>query len=143
MNNYYAVTCKCGHVGRKNYILITFPVVANTRKEAASIARNIPRCKHHHKDCIREVVNTSYADYLELEEDIKNDPYLKCKCVQDQKEIDISNRIIPEENKHFKKEKEQAIRKVFYKKTMIRHPKKYFRFIDTQLKTFDLRSLSC
>ena len=143
MNSYFAVICKCGHVGRNNYILITFPVIANNKKDAARIARNIPRCKHHHKDCIREVANISYEDFLRIEQKNNKDPYLKCKCIQDQRNVDISSRVECEQSKHFKKTKEKTIRDLFNGKTKIKHPKKYFRFVEPRVKTFDLRDLGC
>ena len=67
--NYYKVVCKCGHVGRDHYVLITFGVIAESGKDAARIARAIPRCKHHHKDCIREVSKISYQEFLEINKD--------------------------------------------------------------------------
>lgn len=53
----YAVTAKCGHTGFGPgfYIPITFIVSAESAKEAAIKARQIPRVKHHHKDAISEV----------------------------------------------------------------------------------------
>ena len=127
MDSYFAVICKCGHVGRNNYILITFPVIANSKKEAARIAKNIPRCKHHHKDCIREVTEISYEEFLKIEHDNDKDPYLKCSCIQDQRNIDLANRIVPEEEK-FVESREISVHCVYSGKIKIKHPKKYFRF---------------
>lgn len=125
MNNYFAVVCKCGHVGRNNYILITFPVIAANRKEAARIARNIPRCKHHQKDCIREVTEISYEEFLKIEHENDRDPYLKCGCIQEQRMIDLENRIIPENAPSLKCRK-QSVRCVYFGKTKIRYPKRFF-----------------
>ena len=127
MNSYFAVICKCGHVGRNNYILITFPVIANNKKDAARIARSIPRCKHHHKDCIREVTEISYKDFLKIEYENDNDPYLKCSCIQEQRNIDLSERIVREKELDAEP-KEELNHCVYFGKTKIKHPKKYFRF---------------
>ena len=40
---YFAVTTKCGHVGRKYYLPVTFPIVAESGKGAARLGRDIPR----------------------------------------------------------------------------------------------------
>ena len=45
MKKFYIVTAKCGHVGKSKYILINFPVIAEDGREAAKIARQIPRDK--------------------------------------------------------------------------------------------------
>ncbi len=127
MNKYFAVVCKCGHVGRNNYILIAFPVIANSKKEAARIARSIPRCKHHHKDCIRDVTEVSYENFIKLKHENNRDPYLKCSCIQEQRTIDISSRIISEREACFKV-KEESIQSVYSGKIKVKHPKKYFRF---------------
>ena len=46
---YYNVTAKCGHVGRENYIPISFAVKAQSAKEASKRVRNFPRVKHDHE----------------------------------------------------------------------------------------------
>ena len=127
MNSYFAVVCKCGHVGRNNYILITFPVIATNRKEAARIARNIPRCKHHHKDCIREVAKISYEEFLRIKSKNDKDPYLFCQSIQEQRHYDLTNRIMPE-NKRCLRAKEETARSIYFGKNKIKYPKKYYRF---------------
>lgn len=87
MKNYYEVIAKCGHVGRNNYIPISFAVVAQNGKDAARIARELPRVKHHQKDAIILVRKISEDEYADLS--IKNykDEYLQCKNKQMQNEI--------------------------------------------------------
>ena len=87
-NKYFKVTCKCGHVGIKYFIRISFPIVATCGKDASSIARYIPRVKHDHKDAILDCKEISYNEYLELQIINNNDPYLKCACKQEQEMID-------------------------------------------------------
>ena len=82
---YFAVTTKCGHVGRKYYLPVTFPVVAESGKEAARLGRDIPRVKHAHKDAILDVREISYEEYLILVDENKNNMYLKCENKQQQK----------------------------------------------------------
>jgi hypothetical protein len=43
---YFAVTCKHGHHGAKNYYPITFAVAAETAIEACDYARAMPGVKH-------------------------------------------------------------------------------------------------
>lgn len=83
-NKFYAVTTKCGHVGKNNYIKVIFPINAESGKEAAEIARWMPRVKHHMKDAIINVNELTFEEYEELLERNSNDPYLKCQNVQEQ-----------------------------------------------------------
>lgn len=83
-NKYYAVTTKCGHVGRGKYTEITFPIEASCGREAASIARYMPRVKHDLKYAIVDCVEVSYEEYLNLQEINNNNPYLRCKNIQEQ-----------------------------------------------------------
>lgn len=128
---YYAVTCKCGHVGVKYYIPIEFPIYANSKKEAAAIARNIPRCKHHHKDCILGVREIAYYEFKEIRNKNKKDPYLCCKSIQEQSMYDLSSRIVEDShffNKNIRKVKEEQKHQIFQRKDKIRNPKTYLRF---------------
>ena len=86
-SKFFRVTCKCGHVGRQFFIKIDFPVNADSGKEAAEIARNIPRVKHDHKDAILNCVEIDYEEYQIIQKINNNDPYLKCKNPQEQVHI--------------------------------------------------------
>ena len=83
----YAVQCKCGHVGRHRYMPIEFPVIAINKKEAAKIARQIPRVKHDHKDAILNVRQVSEREFKEINEINNCNPYLKINSKHQQKEI--------------------------------------------------------
>ena len=96
-SKFFRVTCKCGHVGRQFFIRIDFPVNADSKKEAASLARDFPRVKHNHKDAILNCVEIDYEEYIILQKINNNDPYLKCKCPQEQAYIlDLNKRLEPE-----------------------------------------------
>lgn len=82
--NYYAVTAMCGHVGRNNYIAITFPINAEDGKEAAEIARWIPRVKHHVKEAILDVRKINFEEYQKLSKINNSDYYLKACSRQEQ-----------------------------------------------------------
>lgn len=84
---YFLVLCKCGHVGRRFYMPIWFPVEANDGKEAATIARTIPRVKHDHKDAILDCKQTDYFGFMEQAMINDHDPYLLCSSKHEQKEI--------------------------------------------------------
>ena len=103
-NKYFKVTCKCGHVGIKYFIRISFPIVATCGKDASSIARYIPRVKHDHKDAILDCKEISYNEYLELQIINNNDPYLKCACKQEQEMIDNFSSRLELEPRLLKKE---------------------------------------
>jgi len=134
MNNkrYFSVLCKCGHTGsRMYYIPIAFAIEAENGKEAAAKSRWLPRVKHHHKDCILSVKELSYTEYLMLRDENKSDPYLKCGCIQEQKCLDMDDRMVldphySEKDAHYY-EKEYQRHPNFIGKTMIRNPKKYMK----------------
>ena len=126
--NYYRVKCKCEHVGRGYYIPIDFPVIANSAKEAAQITRFIPRCKHHHKDCILEVAKISYEEFLAINKTNSEDPYLSCKSIQQQMKVDLSDRLIVELNRRKKATFTKTHNTLYFGKTRIKKPKKYSRF---------------
>lgn len=94
---YYIVTAKCGHVGRGYYIPIDFPVKAESKTEAAKIARNFPRVKHHHKDAILDCREVSFEEYNTAR--VKNQAYtyLLCHSSSEQRLIcDLEDRTIKE-----------------------------------------------
>jgi len=81
----FAVEAKCGHVGRNNYIIKRFAITAENGKEAAQKARFLPRVKHDHKDAILSVQLLDEVSYLELLNKNRQDPYFRCKNIQEQK----------------------------------------------------------
>ncbi len=131
-NKYYSVKCKCGHVGAKRfYIPIEFGVIASSKREAAEKGRWIPRCKHHHKDCVLEVRELTREEFFELNDKNRKDPYLKCHSIQEQRKIDLSSRIVPETNQEesYKRNKNKEVSTYMFGKKRIRHPKQYMKNI--------------
>ena len=87
MDKFFAVTAKCGHVGRRFYIEKTFGVIAESKKEAAQKAKLIPRVKHDHKDVIISVNDISYEEFNKINKKNSKDPYFSCKNTQDQRQF--------------------------------------------------------
>ena len=87
MKNYYLVLTKCGHVGRDKFMPIWFPIIAEDGREAARIARDIPRVKHDHKDAILCVIKTDYDGFKSQVEANSKDLYLLCLSKHEQNEI--------------------------------------------------------
>lgn len=114
---FYAVHCRCGHVGLGHYVEIVFAVIANSRKEAAKIARGFARVKHNKKNAIIDCYEITREKYDEIIEANKNDPYLKCKNIQEQRSIDgFESRILEEPiNVILKKTKQERKEFVKYK----------------------------
>ncbi len=122
----YEVVCKCGHVGRSHYVKISFPVKAQSGKEAARIARSLPRVKHNHKDAILDVCRIDQNRYVELMERNNQDPYLHCTCIQDQNLIDISDRLFAERDvDSYSSRKEKGGSEFYCSKQKIRNAKRY------------------
>ena len=91
---YFKVEAKCGHVGRRKCIWITFATMADNGKDAASKVRNFKRVKHHHKDAIRSVEEISFLEFIFIKTRNDMDPYLHCKNKQEQKKIpDFESRV--------------------------------------------------
>ncbi len=114
-NKYFKVVCKCGHVGIKYFIRIAFPVMATCRRDAAEIARYIPRVKHDHSDAILECTEISHEEYLRLKEINNNDPYLKCECPQEQDLIENFSSRLELEPRFLRKEKRNKRESVKYR----------------------------
>ena len=116
--NYYAVEAKCGHVGRKNCIVITFPIVAESKKEAARITRQLPRVKHDHKDAIISVREITKDEYLLIKESNSSDLYLQCKSKQEQRMfcVDLDERIIKDTCYKENEGKNSRMERILYKK---------------------------
>ena len=131
----FEVACKCGHVGRKHYVLVHFPIKAANGQEAAKIARSLGRVKHDHKDAILSVESIGEERYRELTLINRNDPYLNCNKIQEQRVIDITDRLIDEKEEapHMKR-KEKPLKVLYYGKQKIRRPKyfinNFFNFED-------------
>lgn len=83
--NYYAVTVKCGHVGRNNFIRKTLPIYAIDAKDAARKARAWGRVKHDLKDAIEKVEPLTEEQYSELKRQKDNDSYFQVQNVQQQR----------------------------------------------------------
>jgi hypothetical protein len=100
-NKFFKVTVKCGHVRNNQYIPITFAVKAENGKEAATIARWIPRVKHHNKNAVLECVEIDFDEFQRINLINRNNPYLKCSSKQEQKRLipDIENMIIKEDER--------------------------------------------
>lgn len=117
----------CG--ANRFYIPIEFGVIATSKKEAAEKGRWIPRCKHHHKDCILDVKEITRSEFIILNEKNRHDPYLQCRSIQEQRKYDLSNRLVPEPqwDESYKRNKEKST--YMYGKRIVRHPKQYMRNI--------------
>lgn len=105
--NFYIVKTKCGHVGKDKFILKDFPVKAFSKKEAARIARYIPRVKHHWKDAIVSVEQVCDIEYESLRKKNSNDPFLCATNIQEQRiycyNLDIIDQTNINENKRTKR----------------------------------------
>lgn len=120
--NLYQVTAKCGHVGKNFYVIKTFPVKASNGREAAKIARNIPRVKHHHKDAILCVDEIEVTEYEKLIQKNNSDPYFHCSNIQEQRMY--QEEIYPE-NLLQDTPKDTCGKTVYLGKALLRNPKRY------------------
>ncbi len=121
---FYKVVCMCGHVGKRRYIPIAFAIKAKDGKNAAKIARGLPRVKCQRRDAVLSCEEISEEQYRELRRINKEDPYLSCGNVQDQMEHpEIAERIIEIEGsaRRHKKEKEPLSEKYLYWKRVGRY----------------------
>lgn len=125
---YYNVTAKCGHVGRENYIPISFAVKANSAKEASKRVRNFPRVKHDHKDAILSCKEINEEEFNNLVKINNNDSYLTCKSKREQKQTsDLINRLVLDPNyiSFNKKRGEDKLQKISFKLKKFKEQSKY------------------
>ena len=114
MKKYFSVETKCGHVGRLNCVWIKFAICAESAKEAAAIARQIARVKHHHKNAIKEVIEITIDQFCKLKAINDTDPYLHAKNHREQLQIEgFEERIELDEyniaRKHQKSSKKESL----------------------------------
>lgn len=83
-SRYFIVDTICGHVGRNNGIVKSFPVAAESAKHAAAVTRKFPRVKHDYKYAIQNVREVTKEEYLKQKEINKEDPYLLSKSKYEQ-----------------------------------------------------------
>lgn len=125
---FYEVEAKCGHVGKSHFVIKSFPVIAESGEEAARIVRHKPRVKHHHKDAIRSVSPIGEQRYRALLYVHDTDPYFRCKNIQEQRELCLELLLIDEDIYEPEYKQENTIlKKVYYGKEQLRHPKRYYR----------------
>lgn len=128
---YFIVKVKCGHVGKQFYIPIDFPIMAYDSKEAANIAKKIPRVKHDHKDVILSIREVTFSIYQEQKEKNNDDPYLKIKSKHDQEQymVEIEKRRILDS--HYYRNKDKRKNKII---------KKYDTTVDYKIKKVETYS---
>ena len=83
-SRYFIVDAICGHVGRNNGIVKSFPAAAENAKHAAAVTRKFPRVKHDYKYAIQNVREVTKEEYLKQKEINKEDPYLLSKSKYEQ-----------------------------------------------------------
>ena len=106
-SRYFIVDAICGHVGRNNGIVKSFPVAAENAKHAAAIARKFPRVKHDYKYAIQSVREVTKEEYLKQKEINKEDPYLLSKSKYEQN-LNCDNLFVFPMNDIIEKNKEKA-----------------------------------
>ena len=114
MKKYFSVETKCGHVGKLNCVWIKFAICAESAKEAAAIARQKGRAKHHHKNTIKEVIAITVDEFCKLKAINDADPYLHAKNHREQLQIEgFEERIELDEyniaRKHQKSSKKESL----------------------------------
>lgn len=131
MKKYYSVICKCGHAdSTTKCIFITFPIIAESKKEAAYLGRKMPRVKHHHKDAVKDVKEISKEEYLKLKELNDKDSYLHCSNIQEQRQLNIDYRFVDDLymlSKKILKNRKTSNKRVYDSKIKIKYPKAYIR----------------
>ena len=84
MQKLYLADVICGHVGKNWGVEKTLCITAQSRKEAAEIARLKPRVKHHHPKAVLDVREVEIEEYIQQLVDNYFDPYFTSKNKQEQ-----------------------------------------------------------
>ncbi len=104
---YFKVTAKCGHVGKVFYYPGDLFIKAENGRDAARVARNMPRVKHDHKDAILNVEEIDWETYRAGKKDARKNPYFFCESVQQQLEYwdEIGSRLLADDYNEKEKSK--------------------------------------
>lgn len=109
--NYYIVVCKVGHVGRNHFTKISYPIYAENGKEAAKIARNLPRVKHDDPNAIISCKKVSKEEFDAQKEANKKNQFLHCTNRQMQRPFEAELEIFEETKEEVKRTKKHSLRK--------------------------------
>lgn len=115
---YFKVIAKCGHVGRGNYVPISFAVIAESAKAASQKVMTYHRVKKHLKDAIISCEEIDIDSYKELKYANVTNPYLFCKCKRQQKEIANFDKTIMKNTIKVKGTKIEPEKSLKYRKTI-------------------------
>ncbi len=88
---YFEVGVKFGHVGTSKFYKGTLYLLANSRKEAAQIAREYPRVKHHHKEAILYVHRIEKNEYIAGRNKNKSNLFFTCTSTAGKKNTILYN----------------------------------------------------
>ena len=79
---YYKVTAKYGHVGKGFYYLVDLFIKAENGRDAAKVARKMPRVKHEHKDAALNVREIDLDTYLMRKEAARKKSIFSVKALR-------------------------------------------------------------
>lgn len=95
---YYLVLAKCGHVGRGNYMEVTFSILAESAHDAAQIVLKRPKVKKHLKNAITNVVEVEYDVYRKQLDVFNNNGYVKSHTKKEV--LEFMKDVLPLESNH-------------------------------------------
>lgn len=102
--NYYLVVAKCGHVGKKKYVDIDFPVCAESGSEAAQTVLKRSKVKKHLKNAITSVSRITEEEYKAYIKDDKYGEYLSAHFSREYYSLDLDIKNL--ESRHRKAKKD-------------------------------------
>lgn len=133
----YEVEAKCGHVGKRFYLIKFIPVIADSKKEAARLVRSMPRVKHNHPDAIRGVREIDHETFLKRLAEHNADPYFHCRSRQEQQQK-CPNLILFPEPRYQESEEPETSEESYSRlplcrgKMRIRNPRKFIRMYEEE-----------
>ena len=112
--NYYLVVAKCGHVGKGNYLDVTFPVYAKSAHAAAQMILKRPKVKKHLKNAITSVEEIDYESYLEQINYFEGNGFIKAHTKDEVVDYLADVKALVKTNKQYKKSFSSRKERVFY-----------------------------
>ena len=97
---YYLVTAKCGHVGKGKYREVDFPIIADSKKEAAQRCLTFPKVKRHLKNAISGVIEITSYEYNIKKEENSNDVYIRSHTKREILDLIQLAKELPHKRKH-------------------------------------------
>ncbi|AEF80180.1 hypothetical protein [Leadbettera azotonutricia] len=115
-NHYFLVCCKCGHVGKRRFIPLVFPIRARDRLEADARGRAHPGVKHDNRTAVLWIKAATVEEYRQARIELYKDVYWQCL---ERGSLLLADRIVREQQRPKKESSKKDTRQFRFKKSKV------------------------